>query len=296
MKKLMRLSILSLLIFLSVEQGGTAPKGSSTLFFETTVYTNRWFTKMANGSERNSILTPPLRLADSLLGAGNDRAAISLYLGALDSCEEFSAIELYLLKKVGDTYLKNKEYGTAFDFFRKYEWSASQQITYGKGFMPDDGIVWCDDGGENWGPLMKELKSLEIEIGKFGRYLDKFESQYFSGANYAVEKRAQVFAETYITKAYSLNYRLWSESLKTIYLANGNMDSLRIERMAQGWGPDSAKIDGVSFITPDRAKVFVKEFGSTEGSELPFSRVSPTIIEYNFIKELNLWKFNGFKY
>ncbi len=267
-----------------------------TLFFETKVYTDRWFTKMVNGTECNSILAPALKRADSLLKSGNHKTALIVYLGVLDSCEEFSAIELYLLKKVADIYLMEREHQKAFDFLRKYEWSASQQITYGKGHMPDGGIVWCEDGGETWGPTMKELKILEKELGKFGRYLDKLQSRYLGSSGDKIEEAAHFFIETYKSKSYSLNYRLWSDSLKVLYLAKGSMDSLRIERMVQGWGPDSVKIDSVALSTSDRAEVFVREFGTLEGSELPFSRVSPATIVYGFVRESDLWKFSGFKY
>jgi len=251
---------------------------------------------MLNGAERNSTLAPALKRADSLFKYGNHKAALIVYLGALDSCEEFSAIELYLLKKVADIYLMEKEYQKGFDFLRKYEWSASQQITYGKGHMPDDGIVWCDDGGETWGPSMRELKDLEKELGEFGRYLSELQSRYLNDSNDKIEEVAQFFIETYISRSYSLNYRLWSDSLKALYRAKGSMDSLRIERMVQGWGPDSVKIDSVALSTSDRAEVFVREFGTIEGSELPFSHVSPATIVYGFVREPDLWKFSGFKY
>jgi hypothetical protein len=96
---------------------------------------------------------------------------------------------------------------------------------------------------------------------------------------------AQEFIENMVSNADSRNYRLFSDSMLKVYKSSGLSDSNRYAKHVQsleGW-IDSAKVLRVSFLSPDRAKVFVKEFGPDTSTSV-----------YNFVKESSGWKVNGF--
>ena len=226
--------------------------------------------------------------ADSLLKLGNENEALKLYLKALDLSESFSSLQLPIFKKIGDVYLKKGEYQKAIDFFRKYEWMATQQVISSKGYMPDDGEEW-------WGLPKKETKALENTLREFGVYLNELEATYLGLNGKTIKEIAQRFIVTMVSKSYAENFGMWSGSAKKRYRALGNIDPLKMDKPFYGRYPDSVKIDTVEIVASDRAKVFVKEFGSkivNDSLRKPFAESGV----YNFTKETTGWKFNAFEY
>lgn len=228
-----------------------------------------------------------LRQADSLLKLGNENEALILYLKALDLSESFSSLQLPIFKKIGEVYLKKREYRKAIDFFRKYEWMATQQLISDRDYMPDDGVEW-------WGSD-DEIAILEKELRKLGDYLKVLEKKHLNEKNDDLENVAKYLIATNVSRSYSSNFRLWSDSLKAAYRANGHVDKMKPEKLLCGWRPDSSKIYSVVYLRPNTARVFVKEFGERNNQDPTCIKLGSIVI-YNFIKENSDWKFNGFDY
>ena len=228
-----------------------------------------------------------LRQADSLLKLGNENEALILYLKALDLSESYSSLQLPTFKKVGEVYLKKREYRKAIGFFGKYEWMATQQLISDRGYMPDDGVEW-------WGSD-DEINTLEKELIKFDKYLSKLEEKHLNEKNSDLEGVANYLIATNVTRTYASNFRRWSDSLKATYRATGSIDQLKVEKLMCGWRPDSCKIYEIKYLKPNRSRVFVKEFAE-RGNQAPSCIKLGSMVIYNFIKENDDWKFNGFDY
>ena len=120
----------------------------------------------------------------------------------------------------------------------------------------------------------------------YSKWLNRWTKYYGKEKNELVNV-VETFNHNSVTGVQSRSYRLFSDSMLAVYRKRGVIDSVSYANFVlngEGW-LDSANVLGLSLLSPDRAKVFVKEFGP-----------DTSIFVYYLVKQSAEWKLNGFDF
>jgi tetratricopeptide (TPR) repeat protein len=130
-----------------------------------------------------------LQQADSLLKAGKEDMALELYFKSVNMNRPELPRVYPILKKIGNIYLKKKEYQKAIYFFKEYEWMAQLDISFSYDTLPEidltDGVIpgnaemWNLTMDGEFNPLKATVRNTrEKELAKFKLQLEELEQKH----------------------------------------------------------------------------------------------------------------------